>query len=464
MSAPARTWKAELARLVVTALVAVAAAIPVTLLLLALNLASATIDRDPMRAHVAAGFADGALDPDPQRITWIPRGIDQWNDCVILMALVDEPGPALRQALSPQRLVKDSGPQNACDALQWMVSNKPVSLEPYHRYLHGPVTLAAPMMAMFSVAQARSLLGWAVTLAGVGLALASLWVLARAGRRGDRETAARAMFVGFAAVCLTLFSGQGLFAMSFTHFPVAMALYAYLAVALIVDFSRLSLGAHAALHAAFGAITAWIEFLTGAAPLGACLILYMADAQSPSSRPLPRALQALGAFGAGFLTAFVVKLAITYAVFGQAVIDDFGAGLGHRVAGASGGDIGEAAIGPLDAVKKLYWHAAYLGGGSEQLGRLLLIASGLGLAWSALLIFRRRLRGEALVRPVLLLGAALVIVAWHLIFFPHSFVHAWFMVRTLVGIILPAGALVLWLHRHDLARMAGSATGLARRP
>jgi hypothetical protein len=56
------------------------------------------------------------------------------------------------------------------------------------------------------------------------------------------------------------------------------------------------------------------------------------------------------------------------------------------------------------------------------------------------------------------MAAYVSIVAWHVLFYPHSYVHAVFMVRTLVGLLFPAAMLIACLYGEALTRLLGRAS------
>lgn len=446
---------AEVRRLSLACLFAVVVSVPLAIGLLGLNFASQSINRAPIRNHVAEAIAAGDFKGQEADAVGLARGADPWNDCAVMSLVLDQEGRAIERALAP-RWAPAGG---VCTNLARSRLRQDVPAQRYPRYMHGLVAFAAPLAALMPIEEARSVMERVSVLTALGLCGLALLGMRRATRRGDRLLAIRAVFaLGAGAVFLLCF-GLGDFGMTFTHFPTAMTLMAFVVLGLMIDFGRLKPAYVLAAHAVLGVFIAWFEFLTGGLAMAACLILYMAAAWSRGLADLWRAIRCLAAFLTAFLTTFAVKMALTVAVIGRSVVADFGANLATRMAGAEGAE----PVDIIDTVAVLLFHARYVGAGSDALGKMLIVGSVLAMGWGAFVVVRRRLAGDALVRPLLLGGAFAVIGAWHLLFFPHSHQHAWFMVRTLAGLILPAVMLLAWLHRKDLAAVLTGVAGMMRR-
>jgi hypothetical protein len=446
------------------ALVSLIASIPLTLAVLEINHEATFVDRAPIRQHVADAFDSGALTAD----FWSPagavdRGSHQFNDCLILSMVLHEEGESWQRALAPRA---DFSGGNPCLALQAMVE-APVGAEiapaePYARYLHGHTAFAALLLNPFSLETARKLLGFATVVVLALLTASAIFLAWRRTLRGEGSPAATAGFVAVAAAAFLLFFGGGGYSMSLSHFPADMVLFAYLWFVLLVDPSRWTLPANIAVHAVFGVATAWMEFLTGGLPLGACLIAYVLASQAASrpSEQLQRFFVAGAAFVAAFGGAYVFKMFLTAQALGPEAWASFVEGLQHRVAGAPGSELMDKAPSLAGAWREMLWHAQNVGAGWRDLGRVLIAASFLSVAYAAIVMLRRRQWNWQLVQPGLLIVAFLAIVLWHIAFYPHSMVHAHFMVRTLVGLYFTSGMLLLCLHREQLGAMARSAGAL----
>lgn len=445
----------ELGRLVLACLAAMVIAIPLALGALGLNLAAQSVDRAEIRARVAQAVAEGDLKGQIADAAGRARGADPWNDCAVLFLVLDQEGSPIERALAP-RWAPMGG---VCSNIARKLQGGTVGVERYPRYMHGLVAVAAPLAAVMPIKRIRSLFERTSMIAALGLCGLALVRLRQAARRQDRPLAIRAVFVMGAGAMFLFCFGLGDFGMTFTHFPTAMTLMAYAALCLSVDLGRLRLLPAVALHVLLGVLIAWFEFLTGGIVMAACLVVYMAAGWSRGLADLWAAARCLAALLTAIVTTFAVKMAVTVAVIGPSVITDFTSNLATRMAGAHSAE----PVGLFDTAAALLFHARYVGAGSDALGKILIVGSVLAMLWGAVFAVRRRLRGDDLVRPLLLAGAYAVAVAWHLMFYPHSHAHAWFMVRSLACLILPAGMLILWLHRTDLGVTLAGLAGLIRR-
>ena len=446
---------AELGRLLVACFVAAIVAVPLTIGALGLNLAAQNVDRGPIRAHVLQAIAEGDFKGQMADARGRARGADPWNDCAVMSLVLDQEGRRIERALAP-RWAPMGG---ACSNLARTLRGEAVTDQRYPRYMHGLVAVAAPLTALLPISEARALLERMSIIAAVGLCGLALVRMRGAARREDRPLAIRAVFTLGAGVMFLLCFGLGDFGMTLTHFPTAMTLMGYVALGLMVDFGRQRPVYVLAAHAALGVLIIWFEFLTGGIVMAACLVLYMAAAWSRGLKDLGPAVRCLAALLTAVATTYAVKMALTVAVIGRPVIEDFRTNLATRVAGGEGFD----PVDLFETASALLFHARYVGAGSDALGKILIVGSLIVMVWGLAVAARRRLHGDALVRPLLLGAAFAVTGAWHLLFFPHSEHHAWFMVRTMAGLILPAGMLLIWLHRKELAATLTAVAGLMRR-
>lgn len=448
--------------ILVSAAAAAALSIPLTLGAMGVNYATTFIDRAPIKAHIKEAFDTGELNPDLWAWQGV-RGRHQYNDCMILHMAVRQSSDHWRDALGP------NGPgdvDNPCQALEDFVkapsSPPPKREDAYTRYLQGHTAVAAVAASVLSIGGMRVLFSRIAVLAVGGLLAMSFWRIARGAAKRSPGSTTRAAYVAVASLTLMLLYGFGGFSMSLNHFPEDMVVLGYLWFALFTDFKKMPRWALIATHTVFGVFTAWFEFLSGGLPLGACIICYMAAADASGSRAYPalrRAATSLAAYAASFLAAFAFKMVLTAGAFDPEVWSNF-AEVTHRMAGGAGGDNGEAPPTLLAMVKAMLDNANVVAAGWRELGRTLIGLSFIGFGYALFVLFRRKLSIDELIQPGLLAAGFLAICAWHIAFFPHSTVHAFFMARTLVGLYFTSILLVASVHREDLRRIFGSLAAL----
>jgi hypothetical protein len=209
-------------------------------------------------------------------------------------------------------------------------------------------------------------------------------------------------------------------------------------LAFIVTAARTSLldmpsNAYVVLLAGFAALTAIFEFLTGGLPLGLAILIGMIGLQA-SSRHTARHVAARSVSGAAiFLTSFgltfALKLALAWAVFGNAILSDFRRQLTHRV--GSQLPTGQVAT-TLDLVNALRWNLGEIAWGSEVAGYALVAASAIAGMLGLARVYRNRADATAFTRAVLVVLSGLVVPLWYAVFRNHTIEHSWFMVRIAV--------------------------------
>lgn len=448
----------QLASIALACVFAALASAVLTIVLMGVNVLSTGVDRAPIRAHVAQAFANGDLDDAWHLRTNTQRGAHQFNDCLILLMIIDERLPATQRALSPLKAGVDVGDAGPCVRLREFIGGHAAPIDatsPYHRYLHGHVALDAPMLASLSLRNVRTLFDAVMFASLAGLLALCGWRihagLAAAGQRGA-SSVSRALFGGLAALTLLLFWGLQFYGMSLSHFPSDIILIGYIYLLVLTDLQRWPAWAGALLHGGFGALTAYLEFLTGGIPLGFCLIFFAyaagAVAGAPDA-PILRGLGAAAAFATGVAIAFVVKMALTVAVFGPAVIHDFFQELSYRVGGAN--------VHPWDMPVGLISASQYLGAGWRLLGIALLAAPVVLFIVDAMRIVARARSAPPSPpspRVVLLCLSAVSIWGWWLVFAQHSLQHNFFMVRIGVGAVFSVAALSCCVYAAELRSLA----------
>lgn len=441
----------------IAAIVSLIASIPLTLAALGVNYAATFMDRDGLRRHVNEAFASGQLEEIYYEPSAVDRGGHPYNDCLILhLSLRDDLG-GWEHALAPRVNAVEPNP---CAALKTLAETPEIALgQPaggYVRYLHGQSFFGGALISIMPLDAARLLLK-TVTFAVLGSLLAfALFRCWRFNKNGKTAQATTAGFVAIAATMLLLFYDEADYSVALGHFIEDMVLFGYLWFALLVDPSRWTPRMNIAIHAVLGVLTAWMEFLTGGIPLSACAIalVFASQAAGPNANEqLRRFLVAGAAFVAAIAGAFAFKLFLTAQAVGPDVWGDFAGNLQGRMISSGQDAVSGKTTGLINAWRELAWYADSIGLGSRMLGRALIGISFVAVAYGVFVIVRRKMWGEKLVQPGLLIVGFMAIVVWHVAFYAHTSVHAVFMVRTLVGLFITAAALIACLHGEQLGAL-----------
>jgi hypothetical protein len=429
-------------------LAALGAAIAASLVLLALNFASAMLPRAPIAAAVRGGFAERQL----QDYGWLRLnpdiGVHQFNDCLILLMAVDDRAPAAKRALSPTIAGASVGAYGGgfkvpCPPLRAFVNGAQAPLNDasfYHRYVFGNVALTAALLQFSSIKGLRTAFGGLALIAPLLLLRLSLGRLVRAGP--TQPGVATLGLAAFYGLMLAFFFAAQYFGQSIAHFPADILLTLYL-VGIVRRGDKLGgftgLGIYNAL---FGALTMYFEFLSGGAPMGASLVLATAAAQAidrKEANALPRLAFALITFGIGFVAIYAIKQIATVMVFGNDVFSSSGARLETWLGGAT----------PFETFARLAENLRELGGGSQWIGVGLVLGAATALVASIVKLTRGKTSIKA---PEWgFVAAALVIPVWYLIFALHTYVHAWMMIRIVVGFNAASYFLLFVVYRDAFA-------------
>ncbi|MGH7462538.1 MAG: hypothetical protein ACREMA_16135, partial [Longimicrobiales bacterium] len=241
-----------------------------------------------------------------------------------------------------------------------------------------------------------------------------------------------------------------------------MAVYALLVAAAFVDPARLPPRPSVALAAMFGCIVAYLEFLTGQAPLGFTVLLaFVAAAALKTESPAAltrRCLWTAYAFTGGLVLCFAIKMATILLLGGDT--NAFGPQLLYRMGGSMRGafpilhgiDITQHAMyspaALFYAALELGRSTKLLGHGNLALGLALVLLAIVGLVVGAWARWQRLPDRLERTRTAALVAAACVTPAWYLLFLNHTIVHAHFMIRALVGFI----AIGIWFGCSELVQ------------
>jgi hypothetical protein len=282
-------------------------------------------------------------------------------------------------------------------------------------------------------------------------------------RRG--RGSASASFTGFGVTLsgsMLVLYGIPFYGASLSFAAADLAVYGLLIFITWVDLGRLSLRQLAWLAAAFGAVIAHVELLTGQAPLAFAVLMAavgLRPADATSAGIIQRCATTAGAFAASFVLCFAIKIAVVQLGSHYDLEREFASALSFRMFGpvasvtaaeAEAGsrlgiDITQHAMYSPAAfaymAAKLAYFSRALGQGSLALGLAAIVLGLLGLAGGSWARWRRLGNAAARTQTMALLAAALAVPCWYLVFFQHAIIHAGFMIRPLVATI----AIGLWL-------------------
>lgn len=405
-------------------------------LFLGLLLGARVLPPRPLVARIVEAFQRGDLIDDDFPQFDARRGAHQFTDCEILQMIVSRTDSIWVDAVGPL-LENPGGTTSQCAALRRIVTDGPdpatYGTWRYARYWHGYVPVAAAFLLGADLATVRrvlkvalygalGLLAVAVGLRHLGLA-AVTWTVSVAG---------------------TLFWAVPYFGQTLTHAPGDIAAIIGLGALLafrrkLTDFSTLI-----PFCAGYGALLAYLDFLTGVLPTGAALLgplAYLCAASelgrdARRTQAWMRAAAGLTAFAFGAAVTVAAKQALAAIVLGPSALRAFVQALSIRL-----GPADEAGVfAPLMELARRSDGLTY---GSRS-GALALLATG-GLAWAlaACLAVSRRDRRAVSDLLAFSLGP-IVVVAWSLALPNHTADHGWFMVRMVMAPIALGVAAVWW--------------------
>ena len=376
------------------------------------------------------------------------RGYFQHNDCLILQMLSNQHSSMLERAVAPKVYIKATD-HNPCAVLRAMVVERvdPKTLllaDRYTRYWHGYNALTGFALRGMELEAFRRLLRAAVWIAIGLLALATY----RAG------PVARRTGLTIALAAATLWGVQ-YFAPGLSQGPGDALLL--LGLATIAAWPRLAADIDTIVPyaAGFGAAVVFFEMFTGQLPtaiawLAALTLAASRDEERHGGANAPRVvLAAVTAFGLGAAATVLVKQILSLALVGPQAVANFFEHLDLHMKdppdsqGRAGRFLALFRLERFLPLVRLVKQSRTLTFGNELAGYGLIVTTL--LAWLAVAIraWRRRhsVEGGDL---LILMGAALVPVAW-LFFLPHhTSVHAWLLVRLLVVPISLAAVALLW--------------------
>jgi hypothetical protein len=476
----ARNLLTQSAGLYLRASLAAAAAIA---FFFALSYASTFVDRQGIAAKLEAAHARQAF--TETWASWTGRAIPRFggNDCLMLSTLLQDYPSRLAETISARIPPADAQPPAragdptipAClqmiAALERSGHADPDAIY-YHRYLHGQRVFAALALAVVS----PEALGWITLLLNAVILLS---VLIPAARRGLRREPDCWRERGFAAIAATLllFDGLWLFGIYFSFGLSDLVVSVFLLYAYRRGVAHAPERAFAVAIALFGVATAIFEFLTGGIPFGLAVLLGIVALDGPADRTalMRRAVHGTLIFALAILVAFAIKLALVMLLVDPNVLADFRGALSTRVGSsfvanlppqevawvsAFGVDVSSLdrhwAFAVLYMIARLGYATFVIGYGSPVVGMAIM---GVAVMTTALLLVQRARRSSGKVsrtRLLVLLGSALVMPAWSLVFLSHTLLHAIWMVRPFAWFIALAGILWAWRGQNQVSLPAGT--------
>jgi len=349
----------------------------------------------------------------------------------------------LANAVGPLIYNKNAGETDKCATLRRIVNEGPNAAPylvfRYTRYWHGYDTVAAALLLVFDVGNARE---------GLRIALyAALFLLGAAA--GTRHGG---LFAVAASIAITgaLFWAVPYFGPCFSHAPGDILVI--LGVAALLHWrERLSrLATLVPFCAVYGAGVVYLEFLTGQLPTAMGLLFptaYLIARSRPAPDDQPReawrfAVAALMAFVLGALLAIAIKQVLAVAIVGPKALRSFLVYLRRYVnpsPGASLNHFRQTWSSPQDSIVWSSLRAVYvvLGEGSvltygSRTAAIMLYAAG-ALAWlsAGYLALRRAARSASSDLLAMAAGVGIVVV-WTLSFQTHTTLHKFWMVRMLL--------------------------------
>jgi hypothetical protein len=400
--------------------------------LLALSWVSLGSDPRHATAAVAEAFSSGDLTEYDMTLTDARIGAHQFNDCLILDQAIARSGTRAQMTVTPPNDFADRTTA-VCRELKLSVTDgRHGPLNFYQNYIHGQTVLARALLEFLPVRAIRTLYQLIITaLLFAGLALAM-----RQALRGGATVNVIFWICFFLA--FARFFGFEYFAQSLGHGPADAVLLGYALWLETISFRAQSRPVDFVIPAAaFGALTAIFELLTGGLPLGIALtIAGVAMTERRDDRLKSSVLQAGTAFVTAMTAMVAIKIVLTEILFGRDAVASAGGQLIARL-------VGSAQFEPLPppTVANIIQRvsrglAEMMGGQPELLGMILLLTIAFGTVGTI-----RLRRSELRERAMLVAASNLVLVVWVAVFNHHFYVHAWFMTRIFAWTIATGFAL-----------------------
>jgi hypothetical protein len=427
-----------------TAILPLIIAIACSVLFFILSMLATFADKTTIRGHVATAFSANQY-----------GGLSTIQDCLVIYELLAPYEARWEEVLFPK--IKNV-PDQSCGDVSELLAGEQHSWARYTRYLHGQRTLAGIVLSRMDFAAAGQFL-----LITSYLILATGIVVLLSRRRREKERTPLFTFGPLLLACLMTFYVTQRHGTSFAFGTADGVVYLLLLLAVTLNLSRMSSYRLMMVAALFGSTAAYVEFLTGQAPLAfACFVALFAASASTHDRAADLAQRCLWtsyAFVAAFVAMFTIKLTVVSLLnYEQSVI--FTSQLLYQMNGAIapelqmpvryGIDITQYAMYSWQSILylaiELGHHMRTICRDNILAGFFLMAAAILGLVLGGVSRWHQLPSRLERTRTIVLIGAATVVPAWYLLFPHHSIVGAIFMIRPLVISI----AIGLWLGASEL--------------
>lgn len=420
------------------------------------NIVAQILDKEEIRRSIEMAFIKGDLIEDPYSPQDLRRGVNQFNDCLILQATLLDQRSILVDGISATVLA-DEAP---CLRLHEFVrshSVDPQRLYSYPRYLWGARALTAFWLRVASLGSLRVAVEAAVyVLLVCSLILAVFSLRTRRSMSTDQGLFNYSVAV-YSGVYLA-FSSLQYFAPNIGHGFSELVIALFLAAQLLRG-QRRKLSVRVLDLSLFGAWTAYFELLTGPLVVGIVLtgILAIFQNDEDTTWSTPRRMWVhMGIFALAFSAVMFAQQIAAYLVLGGAPLKDFWIHLAirlqlHHVLGLSVPPLWQtasnmASYGPADVVRSIWDSMPMLTFGSRPLAIAVTVVS-VALIVSGIILASRAKAPS--IRPQLtsVLMLLPIVPAWYLVFINHTVVHSFGAVRMMcMPITLSAIVFILGFH------------------
>jgi hypothetical protein len=393
-----------------------------------------------MIANVERSFATGDLSDQDYLVDDWRRGLNQYNDCMVIQLAINPRSSPLEKALAPVAYVSDDSYSDVCSSLRRILDpstdKSRLYSDRYARYWHGYVPVTVSLLTLADISVARVALRAFVFAALLTLFVVALGAAGSLRRFGVSVAIAGALFWGlvYYGQALSYAPGDGM---------VMLGLAALILGSRTLAGNRLII-----FSTAYGSLIVFFEMLTAQLPTAACL-LFVASYLLPDrtvrgmkqvTDKWARAGGALLAFAAGALLTVLFKQALAAALVGPDVLKSFLSNLRYY-AGMSPDSVTGLEL-HLTPFARLLFATHILTYRSILAGVALLACSGMAWLLAGYLALRSKERRQLSDFLAHLVGASGIVV-WVLLLPTHTSEHASFMVRMLI-VPVSLGWSVLW--------------------
>lgn len=417
--------------------------------MVALNFLAMGDDRSVQRARIMAAYESGELVEDlAASLGDRRRGVNQFNDCLILQSVLLSHGTRVRDSVSAL-VVAGALPCQALHTIARGALPAEGTLYDYGRYLFGARTVASIALQYVSLRALRAI-GEVLVYSVLVCAVLRGVVLSTRRRSGQADgDGAVGLAAAIVASSLLLLSALDVFAPDPGHVYSDILIAGFVLWVVVVGApARRRLFPFVA--AAFGAWTAYFELLTGPLPMGAVIVGLIASAETDSERwPAPRwAMLNVAAFVLACCAVLLLQQCLVAAISGGDAFRQFAVHLAlrlqlHHLFAIEIPPLWQiptnlAVYGPADIARSVREASPLLVYGSRPAADAMTLA-GLGLASVGLLASR----GTGSFRNVATVAVVLLAVpAWFLAFGNHTVIHSLYMIRLMS--VWWAGTLVMF--------------------